>query len=228
LNASSTEFSQWEYQTIALAASMQAAVLVQKLAWHGEVDEEELLATLKPLWVMNTGSTADVYPSVNAFSTGLRTLQEVLAPESARHMGEIANYALSMLVLRGRLNRHGPMQQTIRQQLAGLDGLTLIASDPDPEAQKRIRIANDYIYKQLARLYQDTISKFSYRIQVKGKVEYLQQDDVANRIRALLLAGIRSAVLWHQLGGRRWTLLLRRRRIRETAADIRRKLIATI
>jgi high frequency lysogenization protein len=39
------------------------------------------------------------------------------------------------------------------------------------------------------------------------------------RIRALLLSGLRSAVLWHQLGGRRWHLLLSRSSMRKSLND---------
>jgi len=39
----------------------------------------------------------------------------------------------------------------------------------------------------------------------------LQQPAVAQEIRSLLLAGVRFAWLWLQLGGRRWQLILQRR-----------------
>ena len=39
---------------------------------------------------------------------------------------------------------------------------------------------------------------------------FLQQEATAAKVRALLFAGIRSARLWRQLGGRRWHLLTKR------------------
>jgi CII-binding regulator of phage lambda lysogenization HflD len=51
-----------------------------------------------------------------------------------------------------------------------------------------------------------------FRIQVDhGKPEYLKQTEKVAFMRALLLAGIRSAFLWHQLGGRQWRLVFQRR-----------------
>jgi len=41
-----------------------------------------------------------------------------------------------------------------------------------------------------------------------------------NRIRACLLAGIRSAILWRQVGGTKWQLLFFRRRIFDTAQHL--------
>jgi len=52
---------------------------------------------------------------------------------------------------------------------------------------------------------------------VQGKPEYLNTPTNANRIRALLLAGMRAAVLWRQLGGNRLKLLWTRRGIVERA-----------
>jgi high frequency lysogenization protein len=45
---------------------------------------------------------------------------------------------------------------------------------------------------------------------VQGEPKKLQDPDTVNRIRASLFAGIRSAFLWHQCGGRRWQLLFNR------------------
>ncbi|WP_156501040.1 DUF489 family protein, partial [Alcanivorax sp. HI0044] len=59
----------------------------------------------------------------------------------------------------------------------------------------------------------DTLGTFRFRIQVKGDPAHLQDDDKAARIRALFLAGVRAAFLWHQLGGRRWHLLFHRKRL---------------
>src|SRR5690606_26637288 len=70
-------------------------------------------------------------------------------------------------------------------------------ADPDPE--------------RLSRIYQQTISTLGKRIQVTGEPKLLQQEAIADRIRALLLAGVRLGWLWQQLGGRRWHLILRRR-----------------
>jgi high frequency lysogenization protein len=45
---------------------------------------------------------------------------------------------------------------------------------------------------------------------INGEVSYLKDPEKVTCIRALLLAGIRSAVLWRQKGGRRWEIVLSR------------------
>ena len=66
----------------------------------------------------------------------------------------------------------------------------------------------------------DVISPLGRRIQVTGVTQYLQHLGTQNRIRAALLAGIRSAILWQQVGGTKWQLLFFRRKIATTAQHI--------
>ena len=63
----------------------------------------------------------------------------------------------------------------------------------------------------LGGLYADTISHLRPRIMVQGNPHYLGQAGVVSEIRALLLAAVRSAMLWRQLGGSQWHFLLARR-----------------
>ncbi|MEY4642371.1 MAG: high frequency lysogenization protein, partial [Pseudomonadota bacterium] len=75
--------------------------------------------------------------------------------------------------------------------------------------------------RELSRLYQGTLSTLPFRIQVRGDMNHLKNEHTACRIRALLFAGVRAAVLWRQVGGKRWHLLLQRKRI---ARDVTRLL----
>lgn len=63
----------------------------------------------------------------------------------------------------------------------------------------------------LGKLYSETLSHLRPRVLVQGNPHYLGQATVVAEVRAVLLAAVRSAVLWRQLGGSMWDLLLRRR-----------------
>jgi len=45
---------------------------------------------------------------------------------------------------------------------------------------------------------------------IQGDQHYLTNTETAAKIRTLLLAGIRAALLWKQAGGSRWKLLIER------------------
>jgi high frequency lysogenization protein len=79
--------------------------------------------------------------------------------------------------------------------------------------REHLGIADAAVIERLGELYAATISTLSPRVLVQGNPVRLAQPSVVARIRALLLAAMRSAVLWRQLGGSYWDLLLRRRAI---------------
>ena len=70
---------------------------------------------------------------------------------------------------------------------------------------------------RLGELYARRISPLGPRVMVQGNPVYLAQPGVVGEVRATLLAGLRSAVLWRQLGGSWWDLVLSRRRLVEEA-----------
>ena len=78
---------------------------------------------------------------------------------------------------------------------------------------------HDNVFANLASLYQQTISKLRPRIQVQGNAIYLQQSRVAERIRCLLFSAVRSAVLWRQLGGKRYHLVVYRKALIKALHD---------
>lgn len=228
MTASNDKFSRWEYQNIALACVAQSATLVQRLAAQGQVPQQELIAAVNPLFVLDPESTAEVYPRVGDLSMGLRAMQAIFGNERNAENTALVRYTLGMLLLRNRLAANPTMQASIRERLGRMQPLEVLASGLNDDDLRRTESLQDQKFRQLAALYQDTISTLNYRVQVQGKVDYLQDENIANRIRALLLAGIRSAVLWYQLGGRRWRLLLHRKKIQESAGDIRRKLLISV
>lgn len=233
MNNSAAELTRWEWQVIALAAVAQSAALVAKLAVHGNASQTELLASVNPLLVLNPGSESDVYPNLRHLNLGLRTLNDMFSQVRSSENVSLVRYTLGMLLIRNKLDANSVMQTNIRDGLQSIQPLLLIPENATPwhmeETEKTDgQLRQEQTFEQLATLYQDTISTLPHRIQVHGQVDYLQNDYVSNRVRSLLLAGIRSAVLWHQLGGRRWRLLFYRKRVQETASSLRRRLLSSI
>ena len=70
--------------------------------------------------------------------------------------------------------------------------------------------AHPDVLSALGGLYAETLSHLRPRVLVQGNPHYLGQPQVVAEVRAVLLAAMRSAVLWRQLGGSLWDLLLRR------------------
>lgn len=193
-------------QTLALAGVAQSAFLVDQLAQHGLAAQDKLNTCLQSLFITNPVSTEEVYGSVSKLRLGLQVLEEIfISKENSLKSPELMRYLIGIIYLEARLSKQKDMLDKISTGIAE-------TGDNQPVSAGQL-VENPDIIKQLARLYQQTISTLSFRIQVSGKPQYLKNADIANTIRACLFAGIRSAVLWHQLGGRRWHFLIKRRRI---------------
>ena len=115
----------------------------------------------------------------------------------------------------------------LQKKLAGRkDMLNTIANRIEQAANQAEHFSSTHenVVGNLGQIYSETISTFRFRIQVMGDYNYLQQTRIASQIRALLLAAIRSAMLWRQVGGNRWQLLLQRKAL---AAEVDKLLRAS-
>ncbi len=188
-------------QITALGGVFQAAALVDKLAHSGQVSDAALAYMLKTLLVRNPETTLDVYGGDDlGLRDGYKLLLAVLERETDNLPRESLRYVESMLSLERQFSRR--------------DDLLEIAGKRIPKIEQQVElygISSDNIASSFGGLYQDTISTFKLRIQVHGDMRFLQQEATAAKVRALLFAGIRSARLWRQLGGRRWHILTKRR-----------------
>ncbi len=198
-------------QLIALGGVFQAAVLVDQLARTGQVEEEPLACLLGSLLVRDPGSTLEVYGGqVAPLREGLGALSSTLERNPNSLQREPLRYALAMTALERKLEKRGDLLDLIGRRL------TQIQSQVE-----HFGVAHENVIAACGGLYEDTLSTFTQRIQVHGEMRYLQQSATASRVRALLLAGIRSARLWRQLGGHRWQLVLNRRKLLDNLYPLR-------
>ncbi|WP_459477184.1 high frequency lysogenization protein HflD [Pseudomonas sp. No.117] len=198
-------------QLIALGGVFQAAVLVDQLARTGQVAEEPLACLLGSLLVRDPGSTLEVYGGhVAPLREGLGALSSTLERNPNSLQREPLRYALAMTALERKLEKRGDLLDLIGRRL------TQIQSQVE-----HFGVAHENVIAACGGLYEDTLSTFKQRIQVHGEMRYLQQSATASRVRALLLAGIRSARLWRQLGGHRWQLVLNRRKLLDNLYPLR-------
>lgn len=195
-----------EDQTLALAGIVQACQLVRELAYQGHAPEEAMGASLASLFRIDASDVPAVYGGVGKLGDGLRHLRKQLAGQTGKQDLEVTRHVLTLIQLAGQLLRMPDMLQKLGQGLQELDARQQELGPDAPE-----------VVEGLARIYQQTISTLSPKVIVNGQPQQLNRPENAQKIRAALLAGIRSAVLWHQCGGSRMSLLFRRKRFLEAA-----------
>ena len=198
--------NQLENQTLALAGMFQAATLVDELALHGKCDSTEFDCSFDSLFTIEADTPREALGDIACLVRGFTALGDYLGGENRVSGRNIAYYLLSMLKLSSQVLRDEELSELL---LKGLHG---IESDRVNFDMSR----HSVIYK-IDGLYQTCISGLSPRIIVRGEQSYLSNDDNAARVRVLLLAGIRAAVLWQQLGGNRWSLFWSRKKYVTTA-----------
>jgi len=200
---------------LALAGIFQSARLVQQLAREGRADADALRASIQSILALDAPDVASVYGGVHGARLGLELLSTRLAGKTQPSDTEMARYVVALVHLEGILRRRPAMLDDIRQ---GIDTtraqMKFFENDTPAEA------VHPLLMDKLAELYSQTISTLTPRIMVSGEHGHLANPVIAAKVRAALLAGIRSAVLWRQLGGRRWQLLFSRGKIARTAAEL--------
>lgn len=193
----------WQKRVIALGGMLQAVHLVSSIARTGMVSQDTMEDSLRSVFVVNPDSIAAVYGGVEGVRTGLKLVNEVMVKFNVRQHGDLLRYSLAVIKLERNLSRRTDMLRELGARIAAVDEQRMLRGAGGQNIDEQVVAA-------LAEVYEDILSRIEPRIRVSGRRNYLQSATNINRIRALLLAAVRAAVLWHQVGGRRWQLLLAR------------------
>ena len=200
-------------RTIAIAGIYQAVFLVQKIANTGAVDEKDFETCIKSIFMIDADKPEDIFEGAANIETGLNTLIGQLGGNIAENNPpkdiQITKYAIGVMVLEKQLNKNQDMLNELSS------GIELAKNQSE-----HFSVTHENVIANLANLYAKTISTLRPRIMVQGEHMYISNPNQANKIRALLLAAIRSVVLWRQCGGTRWQLILQRKRIIDNANDL--------
>jgi high frequency lysogenization protein len=188
-----------ETRVLALAGVFQAVSLVRDLARTGECDGEAMEASLASVFKLESDSAADVFGGNLGVRRGLRVLIEQV--EGGERDLPLFHMLVNVLKLERSLSRNAEINRHLGEALEGMQ-----------RQLQHFPVTHPTIVARLADIYSAHLSSLKPRITVIGNPLYLQQPAQAQRVRALLLAATRAAVLWHQLGGRRRHLLFRPQR----------------
>ena len=196
-------------QALCLAAVVEAAVLVDQLARNGSAPVDSMQALTESLFRFEWQAVEDVYGGVANLRRGLGILESVLEQFSDARQPQLLRYVLALLHLGRRLANDTQRLSDIRVRLEHANRKAMHFSTQFDE-----------IATSIAAIYQDLISTYNYRILVSGNAAYLQDARISARIRTLLLAGLRAAVLWRFVGGSRRGILFGRSSLLEACRNL--------
>lgn len=188
-------------QTIALAGIAQAAALVQQLATAGKADSEAMEASIASILKIDSDSVTGIYGGLGGIKLGLEQLNQQMTGYKIANP-EQARYSATLVFLEQQLSKRQDLLDSIRTGVVKAQAQS-----------EQFGLMHENVLANLAEIYHSTVSTLQPRIMVNGEQEYLTRTDVVNKIRSILLAGIRSAILWKQCGGSRWKFLFYRKKI---------------
>ena len=188
-------------QTIALAGIAQAAFLVQQLATQGKTDQDAMNSSIGSVLKIDADNVEEIYGGLAGIRTGLQQLDKQLTGNTIFNP-EQARYSASLVFLERQLAKQPKMLETIR-----------IGIERAQAQSEHYGTVHENVLANLGEVYHSTISTIQPRIMINGEENYLSRPEIVNKIRSLLLAGIRSALLWRQCGGTRWKFLLFRNKL---------------
>lgn len=191
-------------RTIAFASICQAVKLVQEVAKNGSCDNDILAATLNSIVETTPNNTIAVYGNEENLRMGLESMVRDI--DNSTSGSEITRYLVSVMALERKL-------ESRRDSMSQLgDRIDMLKRQRD-----HFELLDEQMLSNIASVYLDIISPLGPRIQVSGTPAQLQQSHVQHKVRALLLAAVRGAVLWRQVGGKRRHLLFGRKQMIEQA-----------
>ncbi len=186
-------------QTLALAGIYQAASLVKQIANKGKANNAQIESSIETLFRFDANTVEEVYGNVDGVRHGVKILQQHLRDKTSRDI-EITRYVISLIMLEKKLSRSAGMLDEVDKKLKAIEAKFDFFS-----------LEHENTFVKIGQLYKDTVSTLGPKILVSGEQPYLSNEYNASKVRSLLLAGIRSVVLWRQCGGSRWQFIFGRK-----------------
>ncbi len=199
-------------QIMALAGMFQAAELVRQIAREGRAERQAFENSIRSILTLDAPSTEAVYGGLCHVRLGLEILSTLYEREHKPRDLELTQYVLGIAHLEKKLRKQPRLLESIRSGIERVQSQT-----------QSLDLLHEDVIANLASIYSDTISTLQPRIVVSGEQGYLNDSGNADKVRALLLALMRSAVLWQQKGGGRWQLLFSRAKIMRAAESLLRE-----
>lgn len=185
-------------RVVALGGLLQALAQVRRIAESGDANERVLATCIESLFRFDARSSADVYGGLEHVRVGLLLLRDYLAGKIDDPV--LPKLAMAVLQLERRFVRDDDAVTRVRRGL-----------EQQVAPAERLGATHPEILAALGTLYADTLSGMRPRVLVQGNPHYLGQPSVVAEVRAVLLAAVRSGVLWRQRGGSLWDFAFQRR-----------------
>lgn len=184
-------------RVLALGGLAQAVQIVRKIADTGHSDDAAMRTLMGSVFAIDAANVESVYGNRHEIRPGLTRLRQQLSEGNTDP--NFTRLAMAVMALERTFSRNHAVMEDVREAILAV-----------PRPANAEGYASPEVIKAFASIYATHISPLKPRVMVQGNPHYLAQDHVVDEIRAILLAALRSAVLWRQLGGSTLDFLFKR------------------
>lgn len=200
-------------QTIALSAMCQSALMIQQVSKGIILNKDSLMCLFNGIITTEPKSVMDVYGSVDVLSDGAKLVQFHLSGNATKKDIEVTRYLAGIMSISKKLLKNPSALSSLTDKLTDIQRRLSHFEIDDPS-----------IIQNFAECYSEVLSPLSQKIQVIGSPTLLQQQSVQHKVRALLLSGVRAAVLWRQMGGKRRDFIFNRKTVLQDVVSFNQEL----
>lgn len=207
-------------QTYLIGALYQSVELIHHIATTGKCSYQDYKHILMALQVKQFSSIADTFGAETHLQSGLHACEKYYAMRLGAHdtnaITQINRYFAELFKLESNLRKKPKVMEKIAQRVNSIEDV-FHAIDTNMEK----------IIKQCATIYAEEVSPNTPRILIRGTENHLKNLFNAQKVRTLLLSGLRITLLWREVGGKQWHLLIKRKKIIETCQHLKSQITAT-
>ncbi|XBC42004.1 MAG: high frequency lysogenization protein HflD [Buchnera aphidicola (Kaburagia rhusicola rhusicola)] len=199
---------------LSLSGICQSVAIVCQLSQTGICNNDAFKISIDSILNINPETTLSVYGnSEKNLQLGITTLLSLLHNSNSYDTSaKMLRYILKIMILEKKLKKNAIYNEMLFQRISEL-------------IKKNVNGFSSYdiLTDHLSEIYLNIISKLGSRIQVFGSPEILKNILIQNKIRCALFSGIRSAVLWRQVGGNFFQFIFFRNQIYNQANNVFKK-----
>lgn len=194
---------------LALAGIIQASALVFEVAMENKWSESAFTVCINSLYNQTPANFLDVYGDITGLEKGLSILSRIFNSSKSLEYREISRYSISAIHLARKLIKNKALTAKLSAKIRFSASQAQYFSP-----------THSNVIASLAQAYVETLGSLPFRIQIIGRPEIMKRPETLDKARALLMAAVRSAVLWQQLGASQWQLLFKRKALTKTAQSL--------
>ena len=204
-------------QTYLLGGLYQCVEMIHKIATTGQCSYQDYKHILMALNISKFISIADTFGDNNHLKNGLIACEKYfsMSADESNYVAtiQINRYFTELFRLEATMTKQPSVMSNIAEQVK-------LNAEKFNEVDKNI----ESLIANFANIYAEQISPNAARIMIKGTENHLKVEFNAQKVRALLLSGLRIVLLWRECGGKQWHLFLKRKKIIQTCHQLHTKM----